>query len=504
MQVDYIIVQAGGRGSRMEYLTKNKPKALIPIENLPMIFYLFRQFPNKKFIIIGDYKIEVLRKYLRIFSEVRYVIVDASGKKGTCAGLKDALEVVPNDKAFMLIWSDLILPTDFKLPEKNDDYIGLSKGFKCRWRYENDIFEEIPSDNTGVAGLFIFKDKEKLQDVPIEGELVKWMKNKEKKFSIIELEKTKEYGLISEYNKIDRPKCRPFNSLVVDADKIIKEGIDEQGKQLAIREKNWYHIVQKENYNKIPHIYSYDPFVMEKIDGKNIYEYNLSYQDKTKILKKIVTALRELHAMQTDNVDYFSVDDAYFGKTLKRLDKVRNLIPFSNDKYIQVNGKKCPNVYFYYDELEKLCSQIRPQNFCMIHGDCTFSNMMMRKNGEIVLIDPRGYFGYSSMVGDAAYDWAKLYYSLKGNYDQFNLKKFRLDIRDNEIDLTIESNKWEDTEEYFFELINEDVDPQTIKLIHAIIWLSLTTYAWEDYDSICGAFYNGIYYLADVIGKDEM
>ena len=169
MQVDYIIVQAGGRGSRMEYLTKNKPKALIPIENLPMIFYLFRQFPNKKFIIIGDYKIEVLRKYLRIFSEVRYVIVDASGKKGTCAGLKDALEVVPNDKAFMLIWSDLILPTDFKLPEKNDDYIGLSKGFKCRWRYENDIFEEISSDNTGVAGLFIFKDKEKLQDVPIEG-----------------------------------------------------------------------------------------------------------------------------------------------------------------------------------------------------------------------------------------------------------------------------------------------------------------------------------------------
>ena len=330
------------------------------------------------------------------------------------------------------------------------------------------------------------------------------MKNKEKKFSIIELEKTKEYGLISEYNKIDRPKCRPFNSLVVDADKIIKEGIDEQGKQLAIREKNWYHIVQKENYDKIPHIYSYDPFVMEKIDGKNIYEYNLSYQDKTKILKKIVTALRELHAMQTDNVDYFSVDDAYFGKTLKRLDKVRNLIPFSNDKYIQVNGKKCPNVYFYYDELEKLCSQIRPQKFCMIHGDCTFSNMMMRKNGEIVLIDPRGYFGYSSMVGDAAYDWAKLYYSLKGNYDQFNLKKFRLDIRDNEIDLTIESNKWEDTEEYFFELINEDVDPQTIKLIHAIIWLSLTTYAWEDYDSICGAFYNGIYYLADVIGKDEM
>mgnify|MGYP003368047036 FL=1 len=40
---------------------------------------------------------------------------------------------------------------------------------------------------------------------------------------------------------------------------------------------------------------------------------------------------------------------------------------------------------------------------------------------------------------------------------------------------------------------------ETIKLLHAIIWLSLTTYAWQDYDSICGAFYNGLYYLEDIL-----
>ena len=43
MKTDYIIVQAGGKGSRMESLTRNKPKALVPIENLPMIFHLFRK-----------------------------------------------------------------------------------------------------------------------------------------------------------------------------------------------------------------------------------------------------------------------------------------------------------------------------------------------------------------------------------------------------------------------------------------------------------------------------
>jgi choline kinase len=33
-----IIIQAGGRGSRLEFLTVNKPKCLVSIDNLPVIF----------------------------------------------------------------------------------------------------------------------------------------------------------------------------------------------------------------------------------------------------------------------------------------------------------------------------------------------------------------------------------------------------------------------------------------------------------------------------------
>lgn len=56
MNIEYIIVQAGGKGSRLKNLTKNKPKALVPVENLPMLFHLFHKFPDKKYIIIADYK----------------------------------------------------------------------------------------------------------------------------------------------------------------------------------------------------------------------------------------------------------------------------------------------------------------------------------------------------------------------------------------------------------------------------------------------------------------
>ena len=92
----------------------------------------------------------------------------------------------------------------------------------------------------------------------------------------------------------------------------------------------------------------------------------------------------------------------------------------------------------------------------------------------------------------------KLYYSIYGDYDQFNNKKFSLDIREQEIILNIESNGWKDVADYFLEKIT-DCDPIKIKFLHAIIWLSLTTYAWEDYDSICGAFYNGTYLLEDIL-----
>ena len=57
-------------------------------------------------------------------------------------------------------------------------------------------------------------------------------------------------------------------------------------------------------------------------------------------------------------------------------------------------------------EEEKLAG-LSCNNFCFIHGDCTFSNLMLREDGSPVLIDPRGYFGYKELYGDPLYDWAK-------------------------------------------------------------------------------------------------
>jgi GTP:adenosylcobinamide-phosphate guanylyltransferase/aminoglycoside phosphotransferase len=495
--VDYIVVQAGGKGTRMEHLTTNKPKALVPVENLPMIFHLFRKFPDKRFVVIADYQRDVLREYLAAFAEVEYQVVDADGS-GTCSGVGQALALLPDGEPFMLVWSDLILPSEFELPAGNRDWVGIAQTFDCRWSYADGRFVEERSREQGVAGLFVFCDKSALSDIPASGELVRWLHESGHAFDELGLAGTREFGLLPEYQALALEKTRPFNRATVVGDRFIKEPIDEQGRSLARRERNWYRHALGLGVENIPTLYELEPLTMEKIDGKNIYEYGeLSLDSKRAVLADLSAALRELHSLESAPADSFSIREAYYGKTVERLKAVRDLIPFTDRKTITVNGRECRNVYLYKRDLERALDALTVERFAFIHGDPTFSNLMLRDGMKPVLIDPRGYFGRTELHGDPNYDWAKLYYSVVGNYDQFNLKNFRLGINPATVDLAIESNGWERLEEDLFAL--SGADPATIKLLHAVIWLSLTTYAWQDYDSICGAFYNGLYHLEEAL-----
>ena len=500
MSPAYIIVQAGGKGTRLGQLTQNKPKALVPVENRPMLFHLFEKYPDSVFIVIGDYKADVLERYLRAFAKVKYSVVRASGHTGTCAGISEALTHLPAKTPFLLIWSDLVLPERFELPELQGDMVGLSQGFRCRWRYENDRFEEIPSEYSGVAGLFLFTEKRKIENVPTDGEFVRWLQGQEMKFHELLLPQTNEYGLLEEYNKLAQPKCRPFNQIEILDDRVVKRPIDDQGKTLGKREALWYSAVKDMGFRNVPIVYSVEPLTLERVKGGNIYDCTtLSYEQKRNVLRDILCCLEEVHQLGTQPVNRESVYEAYVKKTYDRLEKVRDLVPFATEETVVVNGKRCRNVFFHREEIERQVEEAMPAEFCFIHGDCTFSNMMLREDLSPVLIDPRGYFGHTELYGDADYDWAKLYYSLVGNYDQFNLKRFSLEIRDDGVELRVESNGWQMLEKDFFELLGNKVNEKKIKLLHALIWLSLSTYAWENYDSICGAFYNGLWYLEDVL-----
>ena len=498
-----IIIQAGGKGTRLEGLTRNKPKCLVPVNNLPIIFYAFQKFRDADFTIIADYKTDVLEKYLSAFgAEYNYRIVKAN-KKGTISGIKEAIAPFKDDEPFMIIWCDLILSDNFKIPAENANYIGISKDFECRWSYIDGKFVKTPSKENGVAGLFIFENKKVLENIPEEGALVGWLEKQNLEFKRLDLYGSKEIGTLLSYsdNNDSSPRCRPFNSMEFKGDVIIKRGINEQGRKIAVDEIAWYKHVKELGYKNIPEIYEYEPLKMKRVQGKNIYEYDcLTKSQKREILRKLISALKELHELEPEQpINIEDVDDNYLVKTFDRLSKVKNLVPFADKEFIKINGQYYKNVFFNKDELEEEIKKYYPTGFSLIHGDCTFSNLMFDTfDMKAILIDPRGYFGKTKFYGDVDYDWAKLYYSLKGEYDQFNRKKFTLDIRDKDVEFAIKPNNWADMEDFFFECL-PNVNRTKLKLLHAIIWLSLTTYAWEDYDSICGAFYNGIVKLGEVL-----
>lgn len=496
-EVNYIIVQAGGKGTRLKNLTANKPKAIVSVGNLPIVFHLFRKFPDKRFIIIGDYKKDVLDAYLDAFADVDVLTVGTDGNGGTCSGIRNALSIVPDWEPFMLIWSDLVIGDGFEMPTDGKNHIGISETFPCRWSYSSGAFKEERSFDDGIAGLFVFADKSMVSDVPESGEFVRYLSTSGIRFERIGLADSAEYGLIESIEMPESGRCRPFNSMCVIDGLLIKKGIDDQGRKLAIREKAWYEHVKGLNV-PVPEIHSLEPLTMELIDGRCIHEYHIiDREEKKKTLVYIMDELKTLHSYDSSPVDRYSIFKAYYRKTLDRISKVRNLVPFANEPYVIVNGRRCRNVFFHLDEVRFRVSTIPCERFCLIHGDCTFSNMMLRHDIEPIFIDPRGYFGDSEIVGDPLYDWAKLYYSLVGDYDQFNLGRFRLSIASDSVDIDVETNGWRCMEEVFEENLPEDISLKDVRFVHALIWLSLTTYAWNDYDSICGAFYLGLYYLED-------
>ena len=175
MEFEYIIVQCGGEGTRLRPFTQNMPKALVPVNNQPMIFHLFHRYPEKKFILIGDYRNDVLNQYLEVFSDVEYVSVKAL-QKGNRAGIKEALSFRPDHASFLLLWSDLLLGDQFRTEDLEDgNYIGITDRFQCSWSCKEGTLEKKPLEGHGVAGCFLFRDKSVLRNLEEQGSFTRWL-----------------------------------------------------------------------------------------------------------------------------------------------------------------------------------------------------------------------------------------------------------------------------------------------------------------------------------------
>lgn len=495
-----IIIQAGGKGTRLEHLTHNRPKCLVPVHNKPMIFHLFDKYPTSSFVIIGDYKYDVLERYLSTFAkQVNYTLVHAQGQGNIC-GIEEALRYVKPDEKLLLVWSDLILGDDFKpelLPAGN--YVGILEGSRCSWRFENGVLEKISSDTNGVAGCFVFENKDVLAHIATEGSFTLWLKNSGIALQPMRMPHCPEVGTLDAIAQLKdtQNRCRPYNHMEFTKDQVIKTGLTEEGRKLIAREAVWYQKMTQYGFTAMPRIDSYEPLTMQKIEGTNLFQAKLTPAQQEAVTQQLITSVNLMHSYETTPADREDLIQEYYLKTMNRLRSIASCIPFAQDEFITINGVSCRNPIICEHVFKQAVeSKLLDTVFCPIHGDCTLTNTLVDAQNHIYFIDARGYFGKQQVLGDIRYDWAKLYYSMTGNFDRFNVKDFRLAIGEKGVTFTIASNGWEGMTRRVLDNM-QNCREEDIKFIHAIIWLSLASHCWEDYDSMCLAFYNGVFLLQE-------
>lgn len=494
-----VIVQAGGKGTRLLHNTWNKPKCLVPVNGKPLLYHLFDQYADAEFVVIGDYHFDTLKQYLAVNPpQVPYSLVRAQGT-GTCAGIREAAALAPAGRELWLIWSDLVLDEPVACPVSAQPLVVLTDRFPCRWSASPDgQLNEVPSNTAGIIGMFAFADKAQLAEVPESGEFVRWLAGRFAAFDFLFLQGVKEVGEIGQLDDLRgrESHARFFNEVRMEGERVVKSARTAAFANLIEMEAAWYDKVTALGYANCPPLLAKEPLTIGRINGRHPYAI---IRGREQVLDKILLAFERLHALSEAPVVAEDCLATYYDKTVARVDSVRAIIPYFESSEFLINGFRCTN-WLRNDrraELRAACEALVPDRFTLIHGDPTFSNILVGDD-QAYLIDPRGYFGNTKLYGDPLYDYAKLYYSVAGNYDSFNNKRFVLRQRGNVVDLMLGVTGWE----AYGARVLEAAGPgqgQRVKMLHALIWLALSGYCLDDVDSMRGAFFFGLLLLSDAM-----
>lgn len=483
-----IIVQAGGLGTRLRPLTNNRPKCLVPVSGETILSHAVKIFDTSRVIVIGDYLIDVIRAYVDIFFP--QVCVVKAESKGTCGGLKEALSLIDDKDAVIFTWSDLLFEKHPDL-DLTKSTIGLSRTFPCRYQYEEGAYTKETSASSGVAGFFVFPNKAVLADVPSEGSFVgTFLKENNYKFDTkVWLDGVHEIGTtesLKEYESL-KIKSRFFNDVVLSKDSVTKKSKVEKFESLILSEYSWYrHIESIGQFPEIPKLICKMPLEIERRYGKHPYDCTL--EEKSEVIDRLSSLFEKLHKHNICVTNHSDMRQMYLIKVFDRVKKYSGLIRCFNEPVLRINKKLYKNPWVNEKDVYDIFASIACDNFCLIHGDPTFSNTLWNPETQsISLFDPRGQFGSSKIVGDPLYDWAKLYYSAIDEYDRTNTGDFFVN-RDAE-------GGWHIPESHvvlapvFWRCCPHDAHQILLRL--STIWFSLVGYVENDIDGMNFAFLKG-------------
>lgn len=181
-----IVIMAGGLGSRLEDLTKEIPKPMLPVGNRPILEHIILNFMHQgflDFILAVNYKSEVIKEYFgsgrKLGVNIEYV--EENERKGTAGAL--SLITADIKDPFIVINGDILTAIDFtellKYHIEKDAAATMclvKKSYSVQYGVVEideegylESIEEKPSYNYFInAGIYVFNPKV-LDMIPKEG-----------------------------------------------------------------------------------------------------------------------------------------------------------------------------------------------------------------------------------------------------------------------------------------------------------------------------------------------
>jgi len=490
-QTPAVLILAAGLGTRLESLTKEINKALLPINNRAIISHIIDKFPKDyEFVVAIGYKGELVKEYCKLvfpnhkftFIEINNIDGEGSGPGYSALKCKDYLQ-----RPFYIITCDCLI--DSPMPHLDGNWLGVQPtSYPEKYstvlvdgesiiNYSNKSSEGYDMAFIGLAGIWdynVFWNQ--LENRTINGELVSAFESpleyptfKIKKLkwldtgNLDDLNKTKQYfndtplSLHKDNNEITYKEGNLFIKFTPDT-KILKNRIERAE---CLKE----HIPN--NFGHVSNFIYY-----EWMDGDTLYNIN-----DLDLFKKFLTKL-ESNLEQIENNSIEHIQKFYKDKTYDRLNK---FISKNGDKYFKhphnINGIDYPSYESFFQNINFV--KFNSNTFYkLFHGDLQFDNIIYNsKTNTFGYIDWRESFGGYTKSGDIYYDLAKLYggciipYNLMK--DESNISyvegdysiKYKYDISNN---LNLFKKEFEDW------VVKYGFDLDKIKLITGLIFLNMS------------------------------
>jgi len=425
-----VLIPSAGLGTRLGPHCAHLNKAMVAVNNKPVISYIIEKFPVDTVIVVAlGYKGDLLRQFLMCAYPDRYFLfVEIDPFEGEGSGLGYSILQCRDllDCPFVFCANDTIVLEE--VPEPTENWIGVS--------YINDITnyrtvslrddKVISLNEKGTPGLGLLPyiglagiaDYEKFwaemesgrnYGSITEGEsyglkhLISTCSTTVKEFTwydignLQQLENTEKY-FRTEHSPAILPK--------------VGEAIWFVNKRVIKYSADTEFISKRAKRAKL--LNGFVPEIIYSTD--NMYAYRevagqtLARVCNATIFRNFLNFMRGLW-VQVDNPDLKEQCEIFYrDKTIKRIEQYFARFPDQIDARETINGVTIPKMETFIQRLDwdNICNGVS----CQIHGDLHFENILLTETGTFVLLDWRQDFGTKLNNFDIYYDFAKLLHGL--------------------------------------------------------------------------------------------